>query len=405
MCASLRSIGLLSFALLCFVACQFDPQGLEAGFNDTGPPDGAELDGTVSDAGVDGAVPDAVAEDATTPCETGAFECLFSQGSARLCQGGEWVSLGPCFLGCEEATQACRVPSNVDPEALNIQEENLGDLVLPAGVHVEMSTDDGSVVNTTDATTLRPGGEGEILSGVGFYRRSQPGQAPSLGVFVLRDFTIPEGTTVDLVGSGAFVVLATRHVVVEGVLDGGAHGAQSGPGGYDGGEVGLSGDGLCPGQPGQSHPICPVGCASGSGGGGLGGKGGDGGEVDCTVSGQDVVRPGGLGGGTCGSLELAPLVGGSGGGGGVPLQGVSGSEPGLGGGGGGAIQISARATITLGVGGVLTTPGGGGGQTFGGGGAGGGAGGAVLLETPSFIVASSSVVAVNGGGGGGGDCT
>lgn len=390
--------------LVVFVACTFDPHGLQVEDRDSGVID-AVIDSMAGDVYTD----DGSREDGTTLCEEGKFRCENELGSASICRDGKWVSLGYCFLGCEEATSACRVPSNVDPEILGFEESSLGDLSLPASGEVEIDTSSGLVVSTTDATILREAGEGAVIDGIGFYRRSQPGDAPSLGVFVLKDFFVPEDTQVVVVGNGALVILATGHVTFLGLLDGGALGARGGAGGFDGGRIGLPGEGPCPGYTGQFHPVCPDGCASGSGGGGYGGFGGSGGVVDCTVQGgTGVYVAGGFGGGSgddkCGTPELIPLLGGSGGGSGVPLYGQGGSEPGLGGGGGGAVQISARSSLFFGEHCVITTPGGGGTQTFSGGGSGGGAGGGILLESGSLFFSTTSLLSANGGGGGAGDC-
>lgn len=393
-----RSAYVCILVFLCST-CRFDSGGLK----------GKGLDGGAADASLDALPADVFFEDALADgdgsvlCQDGDFQCTGFDG--EICSDGEWVSLGPCFLGCNEEEFACMVPSNVNPETLGYHESMLGDFVPGSGVLIDISTDNGRIINTIDATVIRDEGEGGVIDGIGFYRRSQPGEALPLGIFVVRDFKIPENTLVTVGGGASFVVIATGDVLIEGVLDAGAQGARGGPGGFDGGSVGLPGHGPYSGQSGQFNPACADGCASGSGGGGLGGAGGNGGPVDCLIAGKHRVLAGGLGGGTGGNSELTPLLGGSGGGGGVPLQGVIGSEPGLGGGGGGAVQISARGMVFVGERGVIACPGGGGRQTISGGGSGGGAGGGILLETGNFVFAPGGVLAANGGGGGGGDCT
>ncbi len=393
------SIFVYACVCVCFCStCRFDPGGLK----------GNGFDGSVVDAFTDGSWADGffedvlVEEDGSVLCQDGDFSCTNS--GAKICDNSEWVSLGPCFLGCMEEGRACMIPSNVNPEALGYHESMLEDFFPGSGSTIHISTDNGAIFNVDDATFVRIEGEGGLVNGIGFYRRSQPGKAPPLGIFVVRNFKIPENTLVTIGGGGAFVVIATGDVVIEGVLDAGAQGARGGAGGFDGGSVGLPGGGPYPGQAGQIHPGCPDGCASGSGGGGLGGEGGIGGAVDCSLWGKHYGLAGGRGGEGGGNEGLSPLLGGSGGGGGVPLQGVAGSEPGLGGGGGGAVQISARGMIDVGENGVITCPGGGGRQTTSGGGSGGGAGGGILLESDIVVVSPGGIVAANGGGGGGGDC-
>jgi hypothetical protein len=115
----------------------------------------------------------------------------------------------------------------------------------------------------------------------------------------------------------------------------------------------------------------------GPGGGGFCGLGGPG-STDL----MGTARP--AGGGSYGSKELVPLVGGSAGG--------SGST-GNGGHGGGAVQIVSGVGIVIGEAGVINMGGGGGGYV-----GGGGSGGAILLEAPSVTV--RGVLAANGGSGG-----
>lgn len=386
---------------LLFSACLFDPSGAFAQQPDGAlPGDGAVDRFTSRDGLVEAGQADGTTDTQTPLCEEGRFVCE-ADSTARVCRNQKWKEVGDCFLGCDEDARACRVPSNVDVTGLSLGATPLAEVEFPEDAHIEVDTDDGRIWDATHSEEIRPSSQDSIVNGIGFFRRSQPGAAPTLGIFVVTGLYVPATTTVSVQGNNAFVLLAAADVSIFGVLDAGAQGAAAGPGGGAGGAVGLPGLGLCFGQPGQAAPSCSKGCASGSGGGGFGASGGAGGPVDC----DGVQRAGGLGGGPCGQAALVPLIGGSGGGGGVPIQTMQSSDPGLGGGGGGAVQISARESIAVGNGGGIDVPGDGGGQTITGGGSGGGSGGAILLESTQIVLYQEAFLTANGGGGGGGDCS
>ena len=142
----------------------------------------------------------------------------------------------------------------------------------------------------------------------------------------------------------------------------------------------------------------------GGGGGGFAGAGGTGGTGDQD---NDPGTVGGAGGAAL-AMPTAIVHGGCPGASGGPLgpgatapaTATSASAPGV---GGGAVQLTARTSITVPVGGSVEANGGGGGAGLGngeGGGGGGGSGGFVGLEAPAITVAG--ILAANGGGGGGG---
>ena len=333
---------------------------------------------------------------APQPCEGDLFQCL-PNGSAHHCVNHFWVELGPCSLGCDEAGQSCRVPSNVEPGELGA---GSGQLVLVANGDTVFNTDTGEI--TRGASQLRPPGPGlDQGSGIAFATDAQGGNEPGLGVFSMGALTVPSATTLNGTGVNALVLLVDGDVVIDGLVTVGASANNAGPGGNPGGVPGAPGGGTCGGLVGTGTAVS-AGCSSGSGGAGHPVQGGPGGPSSC---GAPDDHAGGLGGpGTCATPALIPLLGGSGGAGGAVIPNF-GSNPGPGGGGGGALQISAAGTITVSATGRINAGGGGGGQTITGGGAGGGAGGAILLESPSVTVATGAILAANGGGGGGGDCT
>jgi len=370
--------------------CFFDKRGFEvsddAGQNNTTLPDSEVADGTAwLDATPDVYVP---------PCQGNTFECL-GDSTARECVADDWVDVGYCPLGCDAATRACRVPSNVDAELYG--ETSAGLDVGASDTPVTIFTDTGEIGG--GAGLIRAPGTGlDVPSGI-YYKRLDQGGNPGLGVFVVKGLTIGAGTSVTVVGQRALVLLVDGAASINGIVDVSARSNVGGPGGYNGGDPAMQGAGSCGGAPGHAEDISH-GCSSGGGGGGHAGAGGDGGDATC---GSDF--PGGTGGpATCGVPELIPLVGGSGGAGGPPIPNVT-AAPGAGGGGGGAIQISATAGITVSASGGINAGGGGGTGCTSAGGSGGGAGGGILLEGTTVSVLGGSTLAANGGGGGGGDCT
>jgi hypothetical protein len=415
-------------------SCMLDLEGTyRPDANDTGPDpreDGADTatddrtdESDRADLVEDAHAGDAVADEADGeesdlgPCDNGQFDCN-ADGRAFECQGGVWVELGDCPLGCDGTAGLCYQPSNVPGDvAGEIDDGGLLALDLTGAVSpVVVDTGDGSITDASGGF-IRESGEG-MKGGIFFAVRPQPDDpSRSAGIFIMRSLVVPAGVTVVGVGSNPLILLITEGAVIGGTIDVGAvrdrgvpesEGyAVPGPGGYPGGAGGMVGEGPCPGDADGGN-ACGDYCTSGGGGGGSSGWGGDGGDgADPSLSCYDVFY-GGPGGGPCGLPELRPLVGGSGGGGGGrPASTIYLSVPGTGGGGGGAIQITALLSIRVTPSGVITAPGGGGGggDLDGGGGGGGGAGGSVLLESSEIILEPGSVVAANGGGGGSGDCT
>jgi hypothetical protein len=330
-----------------------------------------------------------------TGCPTGqmcfAGSCTTDPDPDCVCQEGLLACPAgdtPCALGCIDAPMAhCGqlVPSNA--------------LSVGSGVT-------GAV--TLDGETVVDGDTGAITGG--FTRAAGSGVdadvayevAGSIAVFSFHALSIPASATIRIAGTMpvAFVVASTASI--DGTIDGGAgcgSGDRScpGPGGGAGATVADMVAACGIGGAGQTN--APMGAPDGGGGGGGGtGAGGTGGSVTL----NNVVTPGGDGGGTgCMADALEPLVGGSGGGGGGP--GASLAMPR--GGGGGGFQLSVGGDLTIG--GTITMAGGGGdggGSGTGSGGAaagaGGGAGGAILVEATAITI--TGALAANGGGGGGG---
>lgn len=337
------------------------------------------------------------------PCEGTTFECS-PDGTARVCDDGTWQELGVCALGCDVSARACRTPSNVPADWID---DGTAELTVSSGTTLALNTQSGEILSGTDV--VRPAGQGlDAGSGIAFHVQSQGTDAPALGVFSFASLEVADGGVMRGTGSNALALLVDGNVQVNGWISVAASGITGGAGGHAGGAAGANGHGNCAGQVGQgTWPGTgnEVGCTSGSGGAGYGGVGGPGGA--CVCPDPDAVA-GGLGGpATCGTDELVPLLGGSGGAGGT-LPGAGPSVAGVGGGGGGALQISAAGSLTVGSTGRIDANGAGGAGTLGGtgaaGGAGGGSGGALLLEAPVVTVAVNGVLAANGGGGGAGDC-
>jgi hypothetical protein len=401
---TLLSLLSLPFSLL-YLGCVFDSSGLKPPGSSDGAvtPDGGWGDAATGpdaahpgDARVDAGVgPDAAPDVYVPPCTDDTFECL-GDGSARICRDGAWVGLGPCPLGCDAGSQACRVPSNVDAVLADDGDGSVTFGAADSPVHID--TDTGRIY-TPGGPDHRPAGPGlDPGSGI-FYGQQTQGAHPGIGVLVLGDLIVQTGVEVVVEGSHALAVIASGNVSIDGALYLNSVDQSPGPGGFSGGAPSAPGGGACGGQVGGGSNT-DHGCSSGGGGGGHGGVGGDGGDATCDG------HVGGAGGGAgCGTAALVPLVGGHGGAGAVPYQAVPPAAPGAGGGGGGAIQISVGGTLSIGAAGRIHAGGGPGGGSSVAGGAGGGAGGAILLEGPVVSVAVGGLLAANGGGGGGGDCT
>jgi hypothetical protein len=372
------------------------PDGTADGSNPT-------PDGTTPPDGVawpDGASTDALPSDGAPTCTEGRLRCN-ANGTADYCENNAWYPLGHCFFMCSGFQQKCTTVSNVAYETLNVNEGSLNNAAWTAD-EITIHTATGLIYDEQHSETIRPAGANSVQNGIGFYTVTQGVHQPTLGVFVFSNLEIASNVTVRAQGTNALVILSLNDVVLNGVLDGGAQGQASGPGGFAGGDPYNGGTGPGGGLPGEAEQSqCTYLCASGGGGGSYGGTGGSGGAVNCGA----VDLPSGVGGSSYGNQTLVPLVGGSGGAGGMSITSHQDANPGAGGGGGGAVQISARSSLTIGPDGGITVPGGGGGPTTSGSGSGGGAGGAILLESPTIDIQSGAFVAANGGGGGGGDCS
>lgn len=226
---------------------------------------------------------------------------------------------------------------------------------------------------------------------------------PDNGVLNFTDVTIPVGVTVTFARNAAntpVFILASGDITIDGTINvsGGdvpaAPGPMpqltdnapglGGPGGFDGGQGGLSytpkilaTSGRGPGGGGQSRSRC------GGGGGGYGAIGQN--SSSCSSSGDA--------GEIYGSSNLALLTGGSGGGGGGADK-DSGFRGQGGSGGGGAILLASSAQITIN-GAVIANGGNVANLVFGRGGGGGGSGGAIRIVAETL--SGSGVISAVGG--------
>ena len=275
-----------------------------------------------------------------------------------------------------------------DPDATPIDDADVDaaphDIAHVAGPDETLGTDDLALTadTTIDTTALEIAGV-TLPAGVTLAASAQDGGGTELAILRVRAFSIAGGITVRATGTRPLVVLAET-IAIDGVLDAGARRGVPGAGGAPprmGAGRGVDGE--------RSGAYAD----SGGGGGGFGQAGAKGGDAPGAT--------GGGGGGAHGDEALSQLGGGSGGGG-ASTSGCDYTAPGA---GGGALQLYARAAISVGVNGAINAGGGGG---SGGkscalqylAGTGGGSGGAIYLQAPS--VTNAGVIAANGGGGGGG---
>ncbi len=307
----------------------------------------------------------------------------------QACVGNRLVGCGAPPIVCDDGCVATGgahcgaiVPSNV---AWSDAPASPGTLELGSGPY-HLDTAAGTLLLGAQLVALPAG---VTLSAVGGYR-----------VLALGNLIMDSGASLRVLGDRPLIVLATGDVTLAAgsIIDVGAGCADdtdptcAGPGGGTGTVAfDIDATGCGPGKNGNEN-VFGLDEAAG-GGGGAATAGGDGGG---TMQGL------GIPGIACGTPQLVPLIGGSGGGaGGVNPGAITG---GRGGGGGGALQITAGHTLASS--GTLTA-GGNGGETGhpvnggGGGGGGGGAGGGILLEGSTVTLAGGSIVAANGGGGGG----
>lgn len=347
-------------------------------------PDGTRLGGgevdVGRDAGTDGGL-DGGGVDANV--DSGCTAAPFCDGATRIfCAGGR-LQMEDCDDGCDPDSGSCiGAPTDFQPSNVGRDQfrEDAPDLVL-----------DPPRSGRYDTSECDPAS--------GIARVVRLADSSEACVLSLGDFVIEEGTTFQVIGDRALIVVSSGEIRIDGVLDASAEGTRPGPGGFRGGE--MDGQGPGGGGAGQHRDRFSDGGGGGGGACGIGGAGGVGGGL-----GMDA--PGGRPGPAWAALgaDFQPLIGGSAGGRGQgALRDGGATNAGLGGAGGGAIQLTAldrvRVTGTLVVGGG----GGQGGQAVGGtgvnwgSGGGGGSGGTVLLEAP--VVQSTGIISLAGGGGGG----
>ena len=303
---------------------------------------------------------------------------------------GPLHSCGPDKAPCTGAacgSTMCLQPAHVPSGFGSYAVPSLASITIQNRVHFDTNT--GSITGLRAANTAT--GTYQLISGIGFVRRSQPGAAP-LALWTFGDLTIAAATTAGGDAAMMLASLSTLTITPSGSIDAGARALVPGPGGLLGGTFRTAGSGCGGGG-------APAGTGtSGDTGGTDGGGGGGGFGTSGAPGGSGFGAPGAAGpAAPCTAALDAVLVGGSGGSGGD----TSGTVPGpFGGGGGGALQLTAMARLHID--GVLAV-GGGGGRTAEGNlrdGAGGGSGGALFLEAPVIAIAASAGLFANGGGGG-----
>ena len=346
---------------------------------------------------------DTVEEEATvepTVCSPYDTQCSDDFSSLEECRedGSGWDST-PCDFGCsEEPNPHCLVwrISNIDDnELLSAGAEPTGDPLPTEGEFwLDFDTDTGEVIlwRYTGSGTgweherdVRPEGVGlDEESGIHFQIVAQDGDAPDLGVFSFQRLVVPENYTFGPWGTNPLVLMSEENALIQGGVYMGCHWNEGNP--LAG--AGESSEGPGAGGDGSSMPDGEGVRDGGGGGGGFGDYAGSGGGYTADLR--------GAGGGGYGTIELIPLIGGSGGG----MGGGTGAGR-WGGRSGGAVQIVSAGTITVDPGGWVDAGGCGGiaSSSFENAeaGGGGGSGGGILLEAPTIEIYGS--VTANGGGG------
>jgi hypothetical protein len=187
---------------------------------------------------------------------------------------------------------------------------------------------------------------------------------------------VPAADAIDVNGTRALIIVATRTLAVEARIDVSADGASAGPGGHAAG--------LGPGAGEAGQPANTTG-DGGGGGGSFGFAGGRGGNPAGGAAGVTYAAASRLEGGSGGGAPSLPAAGCT-------------VTPGA---GGGALQLTALGSITISNSINASGSGGLGGEycnSDGSGGAGGGSGGMIFLEAP-MLLGTGSLGALGGGGG------
>lgn len=278
---------------------------------------------------------------------------------------------GECLEGSAPADCGTWMPRHFVPCALPAP---LGPIALGGSAGYIYDTDRGLFVGTGDiphTSIVLPQADGT-----------------SARIMSVMGFTLEGGARLRVVGSLPLIVASWSDITVNGTID-----VSSALGDVRGAGAGGKG---CDAKQGDAGII--TGGSGGGGGGGFGSMGGAGGSGDRE---QAPGRAGGAGGSAI-AMAAASVRGGCPGGDGGPL-GAKASTPYVatsaarGGPGGGAIQLTARAKLT--VTGTIHAGGAGGEGGLGqeGGGGGGGSGGYIGLE--GGTVTLSGIFAANGGGG------
>jgi hypothetical protein len=246
-------------------------------------------------------------------------------------------------------------------------------------------------------------------------------RAQTVRVEELRNLTVPAGTTLTAPAwngnsGGILAVVAGGTVTVAGTITMDGRGFRGrghpctyrcgrgfqgeGIRGIGGADIAANGNGGGGGGAGQDD--------GSGGGGGHAAAGGNGGNGTCGVCREACPVPGGAGGTSVGTSNLATafFLGGAGGEGGADEDG---SNPGVGGNGGGVVFLRASSFNVTGLIAARGVVGGNGSNACGGvgcgmGGGGGGAGGAIRLQASGSAVVGTNLLQVNGAAGGNATC-
>ena len=322
--------------------------------------------------------------------------CSDDSSALVACGPGGEPMTQPCGFGCvgDDGAAACAVdliPSNVEVGQLTTFQlgEVSGGIPSELGFRIAIDADLGVIYKYPAVGPfigIRPGLSG-ISNGMGFEQLSS-----TLSVLAVSELRLVNGSTLEVFGTRALVILAVNDVNIDGVVRADAGlcdqavkraSCNGAGGGRGGGEMGANATGCAAGGNGSNGLR-----DTGGGGGGMATPGGNGGTSGAAAGGVAVVDPS-----ACAGPALVPLGGGGGGG----------QAGGAGGGGGGGLQITAFGALRIGSAATLTAVGAGGQGTtmLDNGGGGGGAGGGLLLEAPTVDVALGAVSVAGGGGGGG----
>ena len=304
----MRSAAVIGALVFIVAACVgSDPEATSSGSSSGGGSSGT----TSSSGGSSGTASSSGGSSGTSgdggSCTAGEKSC--DGDKLRTCKGDGTFDSLTCTTGCSAGPPAhCK---RIVPSANGVVSADLdGDGLMPVIVTVTatLNTDTGEITNGVRGPNVDPT-KREVINGIAFHVADIPGATgKKIGVFSFAKLSIGDGKKITAIGTNALAIASATDILLAGQIDmrGTCAASAGGPGGGNGGKVGVppTGDTLGVGKNGVSNSSDTN---SGGSGGGYGDNGGNGTRLAPPVQ----QTTGGL---NYGNEKLVPLLGGSGGG-------------------------------------------------------------------------------------------